>query len=44
MASVVLGTIDFNCTIQELKQVGFCSYLGPQKHFNCTIQELKQAD
>ena len=33
---------DFNCTIQELKQVFYKLFNRLAMHFNCTIQELKR--
>ena len=34
--------LNFNCTIQELKQVLRTKYEIERQNFNCTIQELKQ--
>ena len=33
--------LDFNCTIQELKQLLIVYYFKSFLYFNCTIQELK---
>ena len=33
--------MDFNCTIQELKQTDRFEKTPPPIYFNCTIQELK---